>query len=181
MKPGASMIELGAYWGYYSLSFAQAVQGARCILVEPSADNLRYGQNNFALNGYEAKFVHAGIGSNVELLKLHAPPTTVDQLCAEHGLEVLDMLHADIQGAEVEMLEGADRMLSGFRVGFLFISTHSDDLHAAVRKSLGKYGYHSFLDIPPSQSYSVDGIVAASAPSIAFALPFEVSRRRPRD
>ena len=58
MKPGASMIELGAYWGYYSLSFAQAVQGARCILVEPSADNLRYGQNNFALNGYEAKFVH---------------------------------------------------------------------------------------------------------------------------
>ena len=177
MKPGASMIELGAYWGFYSLSFAQAVRDARCILVEPSAGNLRYGQDNFALNGYQAEFVHGGIGSNGDLLKMHALPTTVDRLCAEHDLDDLDMLHADIQGAEAEMLEGADRMLSGLHVGFLFISTHSDDLHAAVKAALVKYGYRPFLDIPPSQSYSVDGIVAASAPSIGFALPFEVSRR----
>ena len=114
-------------------------------------------------------------------MKLHAPSTTVDRLCAEYGLDDLDMLHADIQGAEVEMIEGADRMLSGPHIGFLFISTHSDDLHAAVKKSLVTYGYQPFLDIPPSQSYSVDGIVAASAPSIGFALPFEVSRRVAED
>ena len=48
------------YCGYYSLSFAQATPDARCILVEPNADNLRYGRDNFALNGYQAAFVHGG-------------------------------------------------------------------------------------------------------------------------
>ena len=177
MKPGASMIELGAYWGYYSLSFTQAVQDARCILVEPSANNLRYGQDNFALNGYQAEFVHGGIGSNAELLKLNAPPTSVDQLCAEHGLDDLDMLHADIQGAEVEMLAGAEKMLSTHSIGFVFVSTHREDLHSAVKRQLANHGYRVFVDIPLNQSYSVDGIVAASSPSIAYALPFEISRR----
>ena len=51
MPAGAVMLELGAYWGFYSLWFTRAVAGARCFLVEPTWSNLNAGRLNFSLNG----------------------------------------------------------------------------------------------------------------------------------
>ena len=32
---GGTMLELGAYWGFYSMWSARVVRGARCVMVEP--------------------------------------------------------------------------------------------------------------------------------------------------
>ena len=63
IPPGSTMMEMGAYWGYYSLWFQSAISGAKNIMVEPVEENLRIGRRNFKLNGREGIFVHAYAGS----------------------------------------------------------------------------------------------------------------------
>ena len=61
--PASSIIlELGAYWGYYSLWFLQAVKAGQAFLVEPEAVNLEVGRRNFAINGSRADFTRAFVG-----------------------------------------------------------------------------------------------------------------------
>ncbi|HJN11214.1 MAG: hypothetical protein QGG09_13435 [Pirellulaceae bacterium] len=58
IRPGGVILELGAYWAFYSMWFAKVVPNARCYLVEPRQKNLRVGKANFATNGVkESSFV----------------------------------------------------------------------------------------------------------------------------
>ena len=45
-----TMIELGAYWAYYSLWFASEIKGAKNYMIEPDPRNLEVGKKNFELN-----------------------------------------------------------------------------------------------------------------------------------
>ncbi|HMO64487.1 MAG TPA: FkbM family methyltransferase, partial [Verrucomicrobiota bacterium] len=122
------MLELGAYWGFYSMSLLLRRPRARCYLVEPELSHLVAGRLNFRRNGLQGVFVEACVGNEPR----RTPPTiTVDSFCADRGIEHLHILHADIQGHELSMLAGARRMLSERRVDYVFISTHSNELHRA--------------------------------------------------
>lgn len=178
LPSGAIILELGAYWGFYSLSFAAAVPEARCILVEPSPSNLQYGRENFAANGRTGEFVLAYAGEVDPLDESPPPLVTVDQLCQERDIEHLDVLHADIQGSEVAMLKDAQDMLSNSRVTFVFVSTHGEDLHAAVKELLSGWGYKIQADVRPAESFSEDGLVFAVSKHSDFELPFDVSKRQ---
>lgn len=178
VRPGGTMIELGAYWGFYSLWFARAVSNARCILVEPSRSNLEYGRENFRLNGYEAEYVHGFVGADATAVHDGVAEVTVDDLCARRGISRVDVLHSDIQGAEVHMLVGARELLSRQGADFVFVSTHSEDLHQSVRERLRAWAYRILVDVSPRQSFSEDGLIVAAAPQTAFGLSFEVSKRR---
>lgn len=57
------MLELGAYWGHYSMWLKKIRPGADVHLVEPEARNLEVGRANFALNGYQGKFSQALVGN----------------------------------------------------------------------------------------------------------------------
>ena len=46
----ATMLELGAYWSFYSMWFHQAVQQPMCYMVEPEEKCLELGRSNFTLN-----------------------------------------------------------------------------------------------------------------------------------
>ncbi len=175
IPPGGVMIELGSYWGFYSLSFANTVPDARCILVEPSLSNLQYGKSNFKLNERKAEFIHAYVGADGAGIQDGVQVVTVEGICESRSIKTLDMLHADIQGAELDMLDGAQSLFSEQRVNFSFISTHSEALHKDVRHRLLAWGYRVIADIPPAQSYSEDGLIAVSAPSTNFQLGYKVS------
>ena len=56
------MIELGAYWGHYSMWLKKARPKAEVVLVEPDPACLKTGQDNFARNGLRAEFVKAFVG-----------------------------------------------------------------------------------------------------------------------
>jgi FkbM family methyltransferase len=42
---------------------------------------------------------------------IEVPTLTLDAFCAEHGITSIDLIHMDVQGAELMVLEGAPRML----------------------------------------------------------------------
>ena len=53
----------------------------------------------------------------------------------------VDVLHADIQGAEFEMLCDAEESLLNGRIGYVFVGTHSQQLHCQCKSFLGRQGY----------------------------------------
>jgi hypothetical protein len=154
-----SMIELGAYWGHYSMWFKKERPKGETILVEPEPVCLQAGQDNFARNGFKGEFIQAFVGTG---------KFEIDDFFRNRKIRKLDILHCDIQGFEVEMLEGAQNVLTRRRVQYLFISTHSQPIHAEIVSRLDKFGYRveisSDFDV---QTTSYDGFVFASSPEAA--------------
>ncbi len=158
---GGVMIELGAYWGYYSLWFHKTIAWAINYLIEPVADNLIVGQRNFQLNGFKGHFSRALIGKE-ENLKDDPPIITIDGFVQREALERIAILHADIQGHEYEMLLGATDSVQKRRFEFVFISSHGFRVHARCLGFLRKYGYRIICEHTPGESYAVDGFIAAT-------------------
>jgi len=150
------MLELGAYWGHYSMWLKQARPQATVHLVEPDASNLAVGVENFRRNGYDGRFLQEFVG----LGKFE-----VDAFLRDNGIARLSVLHADIQGYEDEMLSGSSEALKGKRIDYLFVSTHSQALHEHVRSRLGGYGYRIEVSSDfDNETTSFDGFLCASSP-----------------
>ena len=94
---GATMLEVGAYWGYYSLWFLQTVKGGQAFLVEPESAHLEAGRRNFAINGTRADFTQAFVGAASDL-SVNPPQICVDDFVREKKqLSHVPVLHSDIQ------------------------------------------------------------------------------------
>jgi hypothetical protein len=180
ITPGGTMLELGAFWSFYSLWFMQQVADARSFIVEPDATSLAAGRLNFRLNRRTAVFEQAYVGDPRSKSDDGTPFVTVDDFCQRHGIEHLAVLHADIQYAELQMLEGASRMLGLHRVDFVFISSHSDELHYQCIEKLKMYGYVILASADLGETYSVDGLIVARAPMAPGPDSLEISHK-PRD
>jgi FkbM family methyltransferase len=186
-SPGSMMVELGAYWSYYSLWFRAAVSGARSLLVEPDPNHLGVGRQNFAANGVEGEFVQAAIGREPRPPEAFAcesdgilrPVATVsvDALLRDRGIDRVELLLADIQGAEVEMLSGAEQSFAEGKIRFLFVSTHhhvisGDPLtHQKCLAFLRERGGHVLAEHPISESFSGDGLIVVSFAAEDRSLP----------
>ena len=161
-KKPMTMLELGSYWSFYSMWFMKEFPDARCLMVEPDRRNLFYGKRNLKLNKMQGTFMHAGIGEQVDRSK---NITTVDAICRQQKLEFIDILHSDIQGFELEMLRGSKQLLSESRVGYIFISTHSNELHYDCRQLLvDQYGFTEVASADLDETFSWDGILVMKAP-----------------
>ena len=172
------MLELGAFWSYYSLWFLDRNPTGTSFLIEPDPNNLEVGRRNFALNGRVGTFLQAAIGANP------APPSpfrcesdgvnrlisteSLPSLFARFGLKRADMVLADIQGYETAMLEGAAKLLTDKCVRFLVISTHHHSIsgdpitHQRCLEFLKSHGAHIIAEHSVPESYSGDGLIAAS-------------------
>jgi hypothetical protein len=162
VEPGATMMELGAYWSYYSLWFQTAIKGSKNFMVEPVEENLRVGRRNFELNGLKGTFIQALVGSQ-ESNETKPGTVTVDGLMKSCSIDRLEILHADTQGAEHHMLIGASRAMAERKVRFLLISTHGYRMHARCLGFLRKHRYNVFVEHTPVESFSYDGLIAATA------------------
>jgi hypothetical protein len=149
-----TMLELGAYWGHYSMWLKQARPDSTVHLVEPDAGNLAAGRENFSRHGYSGHFHQAFVGHG---------HFEVDAWMAQSGLNHLYILHSDIQGFEVEMLEGASESLKSGRIGHVFVSTHNNALHQKSKSLLDSYGYRIDIDSDPdTHTTSCDGFLLAT-------------------
>lgn len=157
------MLELGAYWAHYSMWLKSRRPGARAIMVEPESANLAAGKSNFALNGMKGEF-HQGYVAKGSF--------EVDRFVERHELESIDILHSDIQGFEVEMLDGADALLRRRGPSYVFVSTHSQDLHRAVADRLAGHGYRVEVSADfDHDTTSFDGLVFATSPAVPPLFP----------
>ena len=165
MRPGATMLELGAYWAFYSLWFQQTVPHARSVLVEPVLSHLNYGKKNFRINGRTGTFIHALIGDAEGRLGDECV-VSVDGVLRDTGIDALDILHADIQGHERRMLDGARDAIRAGRIRWAFISTHSDALHDDCRRFLLDHGFELVTEARACDIAGPDGVLVVRHASV---------------
>jgi hypothetical protein len=176
VPPRGAMLELGAYWGFYSLWFAREVTAARSFLVEPEPENLKSGMLNFRTNGYEAVFESAYVGARPGIAANGTRVVSVDDFCARHHIDQLAILHADIQGFEAEMLQGASRMLPNTL--YIFISTHSTELHRSCIEKLEASGFVILASADLDDTFSVDGLIVAKRADLELPQGLAISHKK---
>jgi len=185
-----SMIELGAYWGWYSLWFKWRHPEAISVVTEPNPKHLEVAAHNAWANSLEVSFelggiAPAGLRTNQECSPFFqapgatstAPALDVEEVMKKHGIANLSILHADIQGAELHLLRQVANLLKTQRIDHLFISTHWQALHNQCREFLVSLGYNFVAEHTPAESYTIDGLLVARSPSLP-TLRVDMDRRR---
>ncbi|MDZ8261514.1 FkbM family methyltransferase [Nostoc sp. ChiQUE01b] len=165
-----SMIEVGSYWGYYSMWANQAKKSVCNILIEPIDEHMQIGKENFALNSMTAQFIRAYIGESSK--KQHTKKLegvtvknleriSIDDLMKRYNLSFCHIIHADVQGAELELLKGANSTISNKKIGYFFISTHSKKLYLDCYSFLIQNNFHIVASHTREESFSADGLIVA--------------------
>ncbi|UOM35369.1 FkbM family methyltransferase [Acuticoccus sp. I52.16.1] len=170
--PGARMIELGAFWCFYTASFLASLKGeAAAIAVEPDPGNVIAGLQTLQRNGLTAEVVFGRVGpagppATVTRYgaQMSAPRVDVAAMMAARGWDTIDILHADIQGAEIALMTEIADLLAARRIGYVFVSTHGRREQIACLEAFDKARYVLVAEHDMAESYSFDGLVVARAP-----------------
>jgi FkbM family methyltransferase len=131
VRPGTSVIDVGANIGFFSVHFANWVSGnGKVIAIEPEEQNFIRLRERLK-NRVEAGVVHLVQGVAAELegnLRLSLNPDhpadhriaeqgisvaafTLDGLVAAHHGPEISLVKIDVQGAEMRVLQGANKLL----------------------------------------------------------------------
>lgn len=161
---GATMLELGAYWGFYSIWFAKSIPSARCYLIEPDPRNIESGKQNLRLNCVEAKLFRSAVGDPKTTNLKSVKTISLDEFCKRRDIAKIHILHSDIQGAELSMIEGGTHLLKRLLIDYIFISTHSDEIHYECIAKLKSFGYQILCSADLKNTYSYDGLIVARSP-----------------
>jgi FkbM family methyltransferase len=157
-KPGDVFIDVGAHIGWYTIKAAKAVGSAgRVIALEPDETNRGQLARNLSLNRItNCSVVPAAAWSRSGLIRwvpgevsvwhqidetrgsLHVQAITLDELASQLALARLDWIKLDIEGAEVDAIKGAKRILERFGPD-LFIEIH--ETLEPVKRLLAELGY----------------------------------------
>jgi len=198
-RPNTAMIELGAYWAYYSVWFRSVVPGAHNICCEPDPENIKIGRENFRVNGFEdnVNFVFSAAGKDDGAIisfdaehvedRVEVPIRSVDSLVKEFEIDKLEVLHMDVQGAEYDALKGAEETIKSGKLRFIFISTHHylisrhADIHKKCLERIKDLGGSIICEHGIDESFSGDGLIVASFDPQDKDLHVEVSLNRMTD
>jgi FkbM family methyltransferase len=127
-------IDVGANIGVYSLLAKAICPNVRVVAIEPSIPNLKLLRHNLALNDFDVTVVEAAATSKAGKVVLYDFPecssssslekgwrdgtverltqaTTLDNLAAKHGLTGKTLIKIDVEGHEVQVLEGARKLI----------------------------------------------------------------------
>ena len=170
----ATMLELGAYWSFYSIWFNKKIKDAKNFLVEPDLFNMIYGINNFRLNNIKGKFTQAFIGKAAAMYQ-GTPVICVDDYVGENNISFIHILHSDIQGYEYDMLQGAIKTIIDRKIGYVFISTHGNKVHYQCLDFLLANDFVILCSADEQDTYSLDGLIVARANYYAGIEKIEIS------
>lgn len=171
LKTGDIFYDVGANAGYYTLVAAKAVGSTgKVVAFEPVPANAAHIQEQIALNHFEnacrveqlaisdakgsARLLVPGRNANSHLADIEAPHiadskngrhievdcVTMDDYVSSRN-EKPSVIKLDVEGAEVKVLLGASRLLSGTHKPVLFVTAHSASLHSQVREILANANY----------------------------------------
>jgi FkbM family methyltransferase len=146
LSPGDVFIDVGANVGLYALKGARLVGSrGRVLALEPGAEAYDHLAANLALNAFdwvtpmkvaasdalgEAVLHHVPLGRDPQAFSLIAnarasegevvETVTLDSLVARCGLDRVDLIKIDVEGAEPLVIAGATNMLAGLRPAVIF-------------------------------------------------------------
>lgn len=164
-KSEYTMIELGSFWAFYSMWFNIYLNRVKNYMVEPDSFNIGCGKRNFKENNMKGTFINAFV-SNKYSDQGKTKFVSVDYLMSKYEILYLDIIHCDIQGHEIEMLEGSINTIKEQKVGYFFISTHSNLLHEKCTDFLLKHDFQIIASANLDQTFSEDGVLIARSSNI---------------
>jgi hypothetical protein len=169
LSDGSVMIELGSYWSWYSIWFSKFVKNSKVFCVEPDENNIKVGIKNFVLNNLTPNFIKGKVSN-----KDFNPYT----FFVEKKINNIDIVHCDIQGYELEMLEMIQPYLVENKIKYIFISTHSNKLHYDCINFLEKNDYKILCSCDfDNQTFQYDGFLLSCPNSLNEILPFNLGNR----
>lgn len=173
-------VELGAFWAYYSLWYLQEIPGSESICIEPDPNNKAIGERNARLNGLKDRITflqgfvggarHKALQGTVETVSepLVLPCYDIDAILELSGQRVIEVLHADVQGAELPLLKSARRAIEQKLVRFVVVSTHHSSIsgsmttHEDCLAEILSLGGRILAEHNVQESFSGDGLIVAS-------------------
>ena len=161
----STMIELGSFWSFYSMWFQKQILNAENYLIEPEYINMLKGKSNFELNNLKGKFFNAYVGKE-SISNSSVPTFSIDDFVSKNGISHVAILHSDIQGWEYDMLLGAGKTFAQQLIDYVFISTHSNDLHEKCRAFLINQGFDIIASADLDETFSVDGVLVGKHQSV---------------
>lgn len=159
LDAGDTFLDVGAHVGFYTLLGARMVgpQG-HVYAFEPLPDNQAFVERHVTMNGLEnvtlmplaisdrsgiASF-GAGVSTSTGRIDLtgdlEVKTSSLDELLMAGTIEPPDTLKIDVEGAEVQVLEGAANVLQEHRPK-IFLATHGKALHQDCVDFLRSRGY----------------------------------------
>lgn len=172
VKPGACIFDIGANFGYYSLTLALSLsRSCHIFALEPNPANFMRLCRHIKWNDLDdaVQAFCMGVDEHCSHVSMTQPPensghafvdidgkikdvklTTLDQFSESHGVERLDLVILDVEGYEERALRGAESTLRRFRpVIFveLFppVMKRQEVSPAAVTDMLTSLGYNLFV------------------------------------
>ncbi len=173
------MMELGAGRGDWCLALAGTIDHRlipcqalryKCLAVEAEPTHYEWTREHFECQNINAIAVHGAVGGrdgscrfyavadpsdnygqhiNDEKGNLEVPCYTIPTLCEKYGLEHVDILHMDIQGAEVDAVEGFLPCFDRLPIDYFMIGTHkTGETNERIIGMLSD-AYEVLADIPP--------------------------------
>lgn len=155
---GATVFDLGAHTGYYTLLAARFVgTRGRVVAFEPNPRNLRVLRSHVRMNRLANVEVVAGAAADAEGVGsfvrgsgsgtghlggsggIEVPTTTVDAVARRTGL-VPTVLKIDVEGSELAALCGAESTLRS-AAPTIFLSVHGRQMHRGCSEFLHRLGY----------------------------------------
>lgn len=192
----SAMIELGAYWSYYSLWFNKQISGATNLCCEPDPENLKLGQRNARANGAKnIHFILSAAGKDDQQTiqfkpqeddrpPVAVPIRSIDSIMQEHKLDTVAVVHMDVQGAELSAIEGARVSVEQGKIRFMIVSTHhysisGDNLtHERCLSLIKEMGGNIITEHAIHESFSGDGLIVASFFVADKGIKIDVSENR---
>jgi len=162
ISPGATVYDIGANVGIYTLLAAtKAGPSGTVYSFEPLDSNLQHLERHLKLNGVQNCNVLKVAVSNVNGMRrfcaaswdfsmgrlspegeIQVPSVTLDScVYGEKNLRPPDVMKIDVEGAELEVLQGAERIIAE-RHPVIFVEVHGTKEHADCCALLSLKGYH---------------------------------------
>lgn len=174
----STIVELGSFWAYYSMWYLAEVPGSRAICIEPDPAHLDVGRGNAALNGLTDRisFHQAFVGAPEDEIGLRTESDGRERSLPRLGMAAvldlaggpIELLHMDVQGAELDFLRSIGDLGRERQVRFVVASTHHSSIsgspttHRDCRAALVELGASILVEHDVQQSFSGDGLLVAS-------------------
>jgi FkbM family methyltransferase len=156
LKPDDCVYDIGAHVGFYTL--IASVHSKMVYAFEPFPRNLEFLRRHLALNQLtNVQVFPVAVGRETEVVQFQSHSShaqgrvsssgdfsvqqvALDQFVAQNSLRLPNVLKIDVEGAEYNVLSGAENLLRDTHPT-IFLATHGTEVHVQCRDFLIGLGY----------------------------------------